>query len=247
VRREERVLVLVWSLPDALPAPSSWTGSLTRGQPRRAAGDDPYVVGTGAGVEVRAEPVVHVEGCEWCQEAPRARWDEGRGTWMPLSARYDRLPRGTGVWKGQRCVPCDGSGWRPVTPAVNGERRGTRELIAYRLPGSYAELEAALGELRDVSPRAFKRLLAVVFMEEPIGDWSALAIRFVSERLPVRITLAPGVIDSWRAREERRWLLVGPRRDEQIRKLAREGESLTRIAVRAHLTERHVRRIVRGR
>ena len=284
--REERILVLVWSLPDALPAPASWTGSLTRGQPRAPAptrwavcpgcnGDgvtldkfrhtqtcetcdgagrflvDPYVERRVSGEDSPALARVEVAGCEWCQEAPRSRWDEQRGTWLPLPERFDRLPRGSGVRAGQRCDACGGSGWRPVVAGVDARVNGSSvERIAYRLPGPYRELEDALWEAAPAWRRALVRAA-----NDPGAPRTTLAygnaLLFVSPRLPDRISLAAGVVEAWRAREDRRWRPVatgGTVRDQRIRHLVVvDGEPIARVARRSGLSERRVRQIAYGR
>jgi hypothetical protein len=243
VTRAERIVVLVWSLPDALPAPDSWTGSLTRGQPRRAGADDPMVVGAGGPVYVQ-QPYVPVEGCEWCQEPLRSRWDDARKTWVPVPMRFDRLPRGSGVRGGKRCEPCEGSGWRRVSPDPERRRNGGERGI-WRLPGSYSELVEAMAGLPTGAGRV---LLGFCVYADRGRPWQvAAALEFVSRRMPNRISVAAGVVEAWRAREERRWLVAGPRRDQRIRQLAAQGEPVMRIAARAHLTERRVRQILKGR
>jgi DNA-binding NarL/FixJ family response regulator len=142
-------------------------------------------------------------------------------------------------------VPCGGSGWRPVSPDPERRRRAAADQVTYRLPGSYGELEWALRALPAAARRA---VVAFSVRGDQARPWLVVAgLELVSRRMPARIRVAAGVLEAWQAREQRRWQLAGPRRDEQIRRLAAEGESVTRIAARARLTERHVRRIVNGR
>ncbi len=242
MNRSERVLCLVWSLPDALPAPGSWSGSLTRGQPRRATAGDPMVEGA-AGPAPAGGLFRPVEGCEWCQEPPRSRWDDVRRTWVPVPERYDRLPRGSGARAGRRCVACGGSGWRPALRDANGSGGVRPERIAYRLAGPYRELERAF----ELMGRPHRRLVIRQADAYPRRvDGADELVSWLSRQLPHRITLAAGVVEAWHAREERRWQLAGPGRDQRIRRLVAEGESVTRIAARAHVSERHVRRIAYG-
>ena len=187
-------------------------------------------------------------GCSWCQEADRARWDEAKGTWLPVGRRLEVLPRGTGVRAGRRCEPCDGTGWRWVSadlevPGVG--REAAAERVAWRIAGSYPQLAAALGWLKTLRRGWYRALVT----EGSRGLWplegadARAGLDVVQASMPALIVVSGDVLVAWKDRERRAELLRGPKRDLLIRELAADGVSIAELARRSGLSDRQVRRI----
>lgn len=187
-------------------------------------------------------------GCAWCQEGDRGRWDPVRGTWMSVGCRFEVLPRGSGVRRGERCGTCDGTGWVWVSAGLevpSARSAGPSDRVAWRLAGSYSELSAALEVLRARSVGWYRALLG----EASRGGWPLCerkaenGLAFVEARMPARIVVSGDVLVAWRDRERRAEQIRGPMRDRRIRELVESGVSPAAVARRAGLSERQVRRI----
>lgn len=186
-------------------------------------------------------------GCPWCQGS-----DGG-------TRRHRRLPRGSGVRAGERCGPCDGSGWIRVTPAprvdlsrVDADPAPVEAALDRRSElGSYAELERALSAMR-VRARDAARLWRGVFVEcslsfDELGpDDRALvgwAWSFIEGRMPREVRVPPGVVGAYR-----RFRQAGGRpetRDDRMRREYEAGASVAVLARRFGVSTRTVYRAVR--
>lgn len=280
MRRVERVVVLVWSLGDAVATPAG-SREPRRLMPTRrevcpACDGERFVLDrfgrrrpcAGCGAEGRVwvdgytgertgapgsvapvalSPGLRLRvGCAWCQEAPRSRWDEARGTWLPLEGRFEVLPCGSGVRAGERCWACGGTGWRYVSPdgGAAGVGGSAQDSVAWRIRGSYPELVLALETLKAHDRRAYRALLGCAQAGRlPVSPAELRGAGRVAALMPPRIVVAAGVLEAWRAREERAAMIRGPRRNQRIRELLARGESAAAVARRAGLSERQVRRI----
>lgn len=181
--REERIVVLAWSLLDAIRQPRT---SMSDDRPRRPSPSERRLCGTcdGSGVTVdrfgRETVCVSCDGNGWyavdtytesrvatATSTAEPRVERVGCSWCQPShgrepaGRWESLPRGTGVRGVDRCEHCDGTGWRTLTLAGDDTtRRGRRgELVAWTMHGDWPALLAALERLRRADRRAHRAFL----------------------------------------------------------------------------------------
>lgn len=196
--------------------------------------------------------VEHV-GCAWCQPS---HGEEGRGRW-------DDLPRGTGVYRAERCEPCDGTGWRTFTAAEIDETATKRSLLdstAWTMRGDWPALAYALERLRRHDRAAHNRFLNEAALGEVRSELGKRGLAFLEQALPRKIHVPGAVVEAYEVRDRRadaaakarlRRVVgrVAPRveRDDRIRELHRAGHTSADIAARTNASERTIRRALNER
>lgn len=269
-RRCRKVILLLGSLNDVLPGPSTWTGTLVR----RAA-----KAGPGPSHRLRCVP---------CEGSGRVRDRFGRESQCPtcnghgvidvdgytseqvststvlltrtVTVRCDRCA-GEGVWKFKRCELCDGSGRRAITPAEGQQSAGN--LLAndsfnlWGRRGSYHELDNELHALGEIDPGAARQVRRALVDGLAADDTVLLAaaVTWIAYRMPDTIEIPPGVAAA--DKRARAHLLtlngksVDPRarasRDKEIRRLHRDGRGVQWIAANSALSIRSVYAILKER
>lgn len=275
--RRQRILVLAWSLPDAIRAPLTGTGAIVRKgtlsgpapsawAPCPASCDngrvkdrygresgcqtcqgqgrvriDVYTQEQVSTAEVLVASRTETLGCPWCQALMLDAWQGER------AKRLDRLPRGTGMIRGDRCGYCDGTGWRTLTlaPGVLEQamsRRGgplNLSLEPWARNGSYPELLQALRRLPAWQRRGFVEA-HITGLAEP-GFAAAAAVETLLATMPGFLVVPAPIREAWE-----RWSL-GRTRDERIRTLHRRGAGTGAIAGTVGCSVRTVQRALYGR
>jgi hypothetical protein len=171
---------------------------------------------------------------------------------------------GDGVVRGERCSRCDGEGRRlahvfelRIDTRLEGERSPVdASLDARAASGSYAELDAALEELRRVRRGWWRGLLAAVDAGEvaPLAGELEPPLRFVVERMPDPVRVPAGVVANGRELEHWRKRVRGRScspeslraRDVEIRRLVRRDSPVQWVAREFGLSVAQVYRVVRA-
>jgi hypothetical protein len=270
-RRCRRVLLLLGSLNDVLPGPSTWTGTLVRRSAKAGPGPShrlPCVPCEGRG-RVR-DRFGRESQCLTCNGHGVIDVDSYTSEQVSTSTvlltrsvtvRCDRCA-GEGVWKFKRCELCDGSGRRSITPDnpnVLGQSANTSSsLNLWGRHGSYHELDEQLHQLAAIDVGAARQVRSALVdsqAEAPTDTVQlAAAVTWIAYRMPDTIEVPPGVAAAdKRARQHLLTLngkSVDPRarasRDREIRRLAREGRGVQWIAANSALSIRSVYAILKS-
>lgn len=181
-------------------------------------------------------------GCAWCQES-----DGG-------TRRHSRLPRGSGVNRGERCRPCDGTGWVSITAETpldlesrDGVRDGLERALDRRAEqGSYRELDATLERLRRHNRVAFRVWCEVQLAGRDRAtldgfelDYFEVGWRFVDLGMPQLVRVPGWAVAGWRRAKD------GPRsRNDLIRRAHADGATIAELASRFGVSSRTVQRVV---
>lgn len=255
--RNDRIVVLAWSLLDAIRQPRT---SMSDDRPRRPSPSESRLCGTCDGTGAAADRFGRQTECVSCDGHGRYEIDtytESRVATTTSSAepriervgcswcqpshgrepagRWETLPRGTGVRGTDRCEHCDGSGWRTLTIAAGADhdRRSRRgELVAWTMHGDWPALHAALEQLRHDDKQAHRAFLADAIRGEIRTAAARRGLDRLSELLPRRLHVPADIRQAYDARQHRK-------REHERKRQARLGPQARRARDR---DIRHARR-----
>ena len=273
VARTDRILMLAWSLPDALKVLPSRSRDERRLAPATwhlcAACD-----GTGNTRDRWSKATV----CETCGGAGRYRTDP-YADGQPVSGHADpavahRATRrlscdrcsGQGVIPARwlqpgthglsACPSCDGTGslHLPLTEPSPGERGVQLDSVAWQIVGGdWPALDTALERMRCNGRRPLWRAFVAAYVEEPYVSSAAatVGLQQVSELMPARVRVPADVIVAYLDRDSRRRAAGAARskrmgrdhRNREIREALRLGHSPGDVARRFAVSERTIRRV----
>lgn len=269
--RRDRILVLAWSLPDALRVLEGRSSETRRLSPAVW-----QLCGTCDGHGTVTDRWSKSSACGMCRGAGRYRSDP-YADGLPVSGAADVvLPRlstrvvpcdrcsTTGVipgrWVGSeglvRCPTCDGTGSLSV-PVVADETKtgGSGDLDsgtwAFR-GGDWDALDAALEAMRCNGRRPLWRAFVAAYVEPPYrpsADAEA-GLGSVEAMMPSRVRVPDELVVAWQQRRERERLAVAKRasrmgrdhRRREIRAALRLGHTTEEVARMFAVSERTVRR-----
>jgi len=271
--RFDRILMLAWSLPDALRVLPSRSRDERRMAPATWHLCSPCD-GTGNTRDRWSKATV----CETCGGAGRYRTDP-YADGAPVSGHADRAApthasrrvscdrcSGQGViptrWlePGSQglaaCPSCDGTGGLhlPLVETGSGERGVQLDSVAWTIAGGdWPALDTALERMRCNGRRPLWRAFVTAYVEEPYetSSLSTAALNQVSELMPTRVRVPNDVIVAYRDRSTRAQAARAARskrmgrdhRNRDIREALRLGHSTEDVARRFALSERTIRRV----
>lgn len=244
--REARIVVLAWSLLDAIRQPRT---SMSDERLRRPSPSKWQLCGTCDGTGTTTDRFGRSVPCLSCGGLGRYEIDaytESRVTTMTSTddhqrvervgcswcqpshgqearGRWETLPRGTGVRGSYRCEHCDGSGWRTLTLAGDdtGRRGKGGELVAWTMHGDWPALLAALEQLRRTDRRAHKAFLADAVHGEIRSPTARRGLEQLARVLPRRLHVPGDVLQAFDARHHRQ-------REAERKRQARLGTAARR-------------------
>lgn len=243
--REQRIVMLAWSLLDAIRQPKT---SMSDDRPRRPSPSEWRLCGTcdGSGVTVdrfgRGSSCVSCDGrgrypvdaytdsrVQTATSRAEPRVERVGCSWCQPShgrepaGRWETLPRGTGVRGVGRCEHCDGTGWRTLTLAGDDTSRRNRrgELVAWTMHGDWPALLAALEQLRRTDRRAHRAFLADAAHGEIRSPAARRGLEQLARALPRRLHVPGDVHQAFDARHHRQ-------REAERKRQARLGATARR-------------------
>jgi len=270
--RRDRILVLAWSLPDALRALEGRSR-----ETRRAAPAVWQLCGSCDGSGSTADRWGRQAPCQTCHGAGRYRSDPyvdgqpvsgAEGLALPrLQSRQvpcDRCDR-TGVipgrWVGEpgsvRCPSCDGTGSLTVPiVAADGDSGAAGPMLdtaAWRFRGGdWDALDSALEAMRCNGRRPLWRAFVAGFVEHPyvVTDDALAGLEHVEAMMPTRVRVPAELVTAYAARRDREARAAAARaarmgrdhRRREIRAALRLGHSTAEVARMFAVSEATVRR-----
>lgn len=267
--RQELILALAWSLPDAIRQPITATGTIAGQQRREAAPTAWAVCGTCHGDRQVRDRFRRERPCPVCLGAGRYRVDPY--TEQPVASadapvalgrtrrvtcdRCDGQGTMPGRYVGEtgmvRCEACDGVGKLDAAPVDEERTGGTGERLAWVLGGDWALLDRALQHLDPPARRAF---VGAYVHGGPCSQRAAASLERVGDALPARLRLPADVRVAYADRARRAKLADQARarrmggharraRNLEARRLLATGLPPLEVAARVGVSERHLRRI----
>jgi len=261
--RTHQTILLLNTLLDAQPAPTTWTGNLQ--QRSTLPGPAPsrwQRCETCDGAGHTLDRFKRPSQCELCAGHGRYLIDDYTEQRISTlehglishrkTVRCDRCS-GDGVWKFQRCQLCDGTGRRTATPReLNATHETTRRAAQDHLwgkNGSYHELERALHNLRAIDAGAYLQVwhvhvIRTVELEHATQPLLTLSLAFIVEHMPTPILVPAGANTAEKRTREHQLRIRGrhvdPRaraaRNREILKLHRHGKPVQWIAQQSGLS-----------
>jgi hypothetical protein len=259
--RTHQTILLLNTLQDAQPAPTTWTGNLVQRQAQPGPSPSRWQrCETCDGAGVTLDRFKRSSPCTLCAGHGRYLIDDYTSQRVSTlehglidhrkTVRCDRCS-GDGVWKFKRCELCEGTGRRTATTrelATSHEttrQRNTDHLWGRN--GSYHELERALHQLNEIARPAHFQVWHVHVLRDLHPDEAPLlelSLTFIVTRMPTPILVPAGASTAEKRAHAHQLKVKGrhtdPRarqaRDTEIRKLHRHGKPVQWIAQQTGLS-----------